>query len=463
VLSPGQSDLVATQIASGISQNVGNYAGEFQDAFGTDGGLRGVDYAQLTDKLNTDMSKYFNDAGLNKGGAITQGQEKQAVAFAKAKLQQELEKVGIDYSKLPPALRAELDNSASLGVQGVVNHLNAAKGEVTAENVAQYLQALPQLAQQAGQEAGTTASLSGGAGGLTAAQTTLAQAAGGSGQKAARGQQGREGSTSSTSRSRKRSWRVQDATVQHVEAMAQLAQSLISPFDKDGQISAQLDTLQPGTRVTTDSDKRAGDQGEDQRPAQPGDPADPRRRELGDRVLRLTRGARSHRRSPRSTQAQNTLDTVTANGGTGQALTDAQKALTDAQVQLANAQLADANADARSVCAVRQPRAGAFRQGAGARRAGGCDERPGQEAPRCRRRPANSRIEARLSMDHDQHRLLPLVAGPARHRGQREAGPAGRPDLDLEPTRRCRTARRCCSCGARSRRTSSPWPRPGVR
>lgn len=395
-LTPGQSLLVSTQIASGITQNVAGYAGIANDQFGTDGGLRGVNYANLTDSLNTDMEKYFSATGLDKGGQITVQEQKQAVAYAQAKLKEELEKVGIDYAKLPEELRNELDNAASLGVNSIVNHLNAANGVVTQDNVAQYLQALPQLATTAGQEAGTTASLSGGSGALTAAQTTLAQLQAGRA-KAAAFAKGPQALDEIDQKIKEAELALQDATIQHIDAMGQLAQSLVSPFDAGGQIQAQLDTLQEELKNTTDKDKIAGIKAKinalhNQAIQQT----------LADQNSAIAAGA-----DPRSQisqaqaavdQAQNTLDTVKANGGTGQKLTDAQKALTDAQLQLANAQLDDANQMLEASVQYGNHAQELFVKAQELDAQAAATNDPGKKA-NLQRQASNSRIEARLSMD----------------------------------------------------------------
>lgn len=342
-----------------------------------------VDEKKLEDDLNEGLTGYFENQYPN-GGVLDGPAKIAAVEESKKVLIESLKKQGIEFAKLPKSVQDYLSNEGvAYGAYEILNTINAANGKnpaVTKDNINEILKAAPALAKQAGQNAATSNSLfyyekpapedadDGGIIGrakaehnaavphrqfstVVQAQTALSYleklradniAAGADATQVH--QYDLEIESAKVD--------VANAVLQQAQALAQLAASAASPFDKAGQIAGQLksiDALLGSGKVTDPAQITALQTQRNQLHNQA------IQQSINDSVSAIGTGTDSRdtvkSAKDKLDQANAKLNAIRANGGKGQDVNDAIRAANDAQTNynksLVDASSAEAAAGAR--------------------------------------------------------------------------------------------------------------------
>lgn len=331
---------------------------------------KSINVSKLGGELQDDTAQAIKDSGLDQG-EITKEKTATAVALLQGNLKGRLAEQGKDFAKLPKDIQEALLASVNEGLQTSLAAVTGGRdGKITKDNLDAVLASAPAVAQKAGADAATDASLSGNVNGgaLVGATTALQNLQTTRANLAAIGT-GNDKLADLDQKIRKANLDVQNAAEQHTAALASLATSLVSPFNKSGLIASQI----AGINAQIDAAKANGSLDADKQAA-----FDTTKNNLANQgraqAVADTASAARALIDPRAVvgnaqqdlnDARAKLTAVTSRpDSSGQDLTDARRAVTDAQIKLSQATVDNANTLAQAAVPIGDKVGEAFAQAA---------------------------------------------------------------------------------------------------
>jgi len=351
LLAKGQSTIISQQIANASYDKLRAYSQIDLDANNSAKGQGArflkLDPGAVNSVINDASNAYFQSQGLDQGGAVSPEQAKALAEADRKALEDYLKKNGFsqkDIERIQGNLKLAIDTS----VQQRIADANALAGQrLTPDQAGQVLNDVPALIQQAQQEDAARASLAGASGGVAGAQGALARA-----QQLYQDLKASGVDDQSLQPLKDQidqlTLALQQATLAHIQAQGALTESLVSPFDKSGQIAAQISTLEQELATVTDEDQRAQIQTQINKLRQ-----QQAQQAVADAnsllAVGITQADSVGQASVALQQAQNTLNAIVATGVTsGEDYNKAVQDVAQKTAALAAAQVSRASAQATS-------------------------------------------------------------------------------------------------------------------